>query len=139
MVAMRELTVLNPESTTTVPARWADGSVIVDGAGLEAAFGWSLEEQGLCRGDVCVPVPAGSAVRRPDGADLVATAELLGSSCLVDAEHGVVAVGVAEARRRSALQGRRAPDFTLPDLDGVDRSLEEFADRKRLLVAFASW
>ena len=32
-----------------------------------------------------------------------------------------------------------APSFALPDLDGNLHALEEWHDRKKLLVAFASW
>ncbi|MEZ5166434.1 MAG: hypothetical protein R2695_08055 [Acidimicrobiales bacterium] len=48
-------------------------------------------------------------------------------------------MSVPAERRHAPLRGRQAPDFTLPDLDGSDHSLEEFKDRKRLLVVLASW
>jgi hypothetical protein len=37
------------------------------------------------------------------------------------------------------LRARRAPDFRLRDLDGVEHDFSEWHGRKRLLVAFASW
>ena len=74
-----------------------------------------------------------------DRIDLRAVADALGMTTLLDEESAVLAVSAPAADRRSALRGRVAPDFTLPDLDGNLHSLEEFKDRKRLLIAFASW
>ena len=64
---------------------------------------------------------------------------MLGRRAVTDADHGVIAVGADPARRHDALDGMRAPSFTLPDLDGVPRSLEEWHGRRRMLFAFASW
>jgi hypothetical protein len=136
---MTTLTVLTPGEQIEVDADVDDGSVLVGPEALDAALGWRLEPEGLCRGDVCVPAGDDSGVRRGDRVDLVATTALLGCASLLDAEASVLAVGVPRDDRRRALQGREAPDFTLPDLDGVERSLEAYRDHKRLLVAFASW
>jgi len=38
-----------------------------------------------------------------------------------------------------ALREPQAPPFTLPDLDGRLHSLEEWRDRKKLLVALSTW
>ncbi|MDW3219822.1 MAG: hypothetical protein R8F63_14505 [Acidimicrobiales bacterium] len=132
---MPTLTVLTPEGAATVSGVAADGRATLAAADLPAAIGWELKPEGLCRGDACVPV------RGIDGeeVDLGAVVAALGSSLLVDDETGTVAISVAATDRRAALAGRQAPDFTLPDLDGRAHSLDEFAGRKRLLIAFASW
>lgn len=132
---MSTLTVLTPDGPTTVTGEAADGRATLAAADLPAAIGWELKPEGLCRGDACVPV------RGLDGdeVDLGAVVEALGSSLLVDDETGTIAISVAATERRAALAGREAPDFTLPDLDGRPHSLEQFAGRKRLLIAFASW
>jgi hypothetical protein len=117
----------------------SDGRVLTDHAGVAAALGWDLKPEGLCRGDVCVPVRDPAGVVSDDGIDLAAVAGLLGMSTLVDEDAGLVAVSAPAGDRRAALVGRQAPNFVLPDLDGNPRSLEQFKDRKRLLIAFASW
>ena len=117
----------------------ADGRALTTAAGIEAALGWELKPEGLCRGDVCVPVRDDKAFGSAGRLDLGAVVDALGMSSLLDDATGVVAVSAPAADRRAGLKGRVAPDFTLPDLDGNLRSLEEFADRKRLLIAFASW
>ena len=52
---------------------------------------------------------------------------------------GVAAVALDGQTRRCALTELVAPSFELPDLDGNLHTLEEWHDRKKLLVAFASW
>ena len=123
----------------SIDAVVADGRVLTAGAGIATALGWDLKPEGLCRGDVCVPVRAEAGVTVGDQVDLGAVASVLGMATLVDDDRALVAVSAPSAVRRSALKGRVAPDFALPDLDGNMRTLEEFKDRKRLLIAFASW
>ena len=136
---MATVTVLTSDGVAEVEGDAADGSVLVEPARLAAAIGWILKPEGLCRGDVCVPVRDDASVGHGDRVDLVAVAGLLGSTCLLDDATATVAVSVAADRRRGALVGRTAPDFTLPDLEGSLHSLGELQDRKRLLVVFASW
>lgn len=130
----------------TQDAAEVDGSV-VDGrpqmaeADLEAAIGWHLNASGLCRGDVCVPVEP-SSLHSGDGSDtidLTAVAEALDLPVLVDQVTGTVAMGVSRRDRRAALVDRDAQDFSLTDINGVDRALSDWHGKKRLLVAFSSW
>jgi peroxiredoxin len=72
-----------------------------------------------------------------DRLDLGAVAEALDRPFLVD--DGVAVLGEPRAIRRLATDDLQAPSFTLPDLDGRPRSLEEWRGHKKLLVAFASW
>ena len=105
-----------------------------------AATGWVLEPEGLCRGDVCVPVPRPRRVgrrRRLGGCRDFARA--LGRVVATDVEHQVVVLGDGAAQRRVALESLEAPDVTLPGLDGRSHQLSEWSHRKRAIVAWASW
>ncbi len=133
------LTVLTPGGSSTVDAAREGESLLVDPADVSVVLGWELKPEGLCRGDVCVPVRDHAALRHGDRVDLIAAAELLGLTTLVSEEPLVAAISVPAGARSRTLSGRMAADFVLPDLDGTTHSLEEFKDRKRLLVAFASW
>jgi hypothetical protein len=106
---------------------------------LPDLLGWTLEPQGLCRGDMCVPIPDRSLVEREGTVDLAIVAELLDRPLVSDDAAGLVAIGAARSRRREALGELRAPDFRLPDLDGTFHALSDHRSKKRLLVAFASW
>lgn len=141
---MPELQVLtqradDADGVCEIAAEVDDGRVVTDAEGVETALGWSVRPEGLCRGDVCVPVRDRDAIAVGDRLDLGAVADALGIATLLDEETGVLALSAPAGERQAALRGRRAPDFTLPDLDGRQYSLEQFADRKRLLIAFASW
>lgn len=116
----------------------AQGPVLTADA-LEAALGWTLKPEGLCRDDRCVVVPDRSALERDGKIDAIAVAELLDRPSAVDEVSGVAAIGVPREARRRALDDLQAPDFVLPDLDGTPHALSDHRSKKRLLVAFSSW
>ena len=128
------------EGEAHVLDRVGDGSAVVDEAGFTAATGWDLRPEGLCNGDACVPVRDRPAVAPAAGTvDLATVAPLLDRPVVVDGEAGVVAVGAPRSARRQALVDRRAPSFTLPDLDGGEHTLEELRGDATVMVSFASW
>lgn len=128
-----------PGGVHDIEGALSDGRVLTDAAGVVAALGWELKPEGLCRGDLCVPVRDPAEINTDGRIDLNAVAAMLGMSTLVDEDAGLLAVSAPAGDRRAALKGREAPNFVLPDLDGHPHSIEQFKDRKRLLIAFASW
>ena len=98
--------------------------------------GWELKPEGMCRGDLCVPLPA--AARREGVVDLAAFWEVMGAPVVSDGGQ-VWSLGVAPEDRRAALETLEAPDFELPDLDGVAHRLSDLRGKKVLLVTWASW
>lgn len=98
--------------------------------------GWELKPEGMCRGAVCVPLPA--SARRPGEVDVAAFWAKLGAPVAGDGGD-VWSLGVAPDDRRAALESLEAPDFTLPDLDGRMHSLSDLRGKKTLLVTWASW
>lgn len=127
------------DTTVETPGTVTANQAIIAAEALQALLGWDLKPEGLCRDDVCVPVPDRSQLEHPDGIDLVAVATALDRPALVDEDTSCVVLGAPSADRRAALRDRIAPDFTLSDLDGVPRTLAGWTGKKRLLVAFASW
>lgn len=113
--------------------------LVVPVGALEGATGWKLEEQGLCRGDVCVPVADRQRLLDDGGVDLAVLGEVLHRPTVVDAEEGVAAMAEPAAERAAALGSLVAPEITLPDLDDEPVSLSRFSGKKKLLVAWASW
>ena len=110
---------------------------------LRATTGWELKPQGVCREEVCVPIPAGREADfvRADGqqVNLAALAWQLHQPAVHDDAHAVWCFGEAASARNNALQSVQAPDFTLPDLDGTWHALTDYRGRKILLVTWASW
>jgi len=54
--------VLDTDRSSTVPVRLDGGSVVLDSDAIETALGWHIGENGLCRGDVCLPAKLGAEV-----------------------------------------------------------------------------
>jgi len=111
--------------------------LIVSAADAERASGWTLKPEGMCRGEICVPLPAGMA---SDGrVDLAAFWRHLGNPVLSSESGDVWMLGTGVEARRAALEGLEAPDFTLPDLAGTPHALSALRGRKVLLATWASW
>ena len=97
----------------------------------ERVTGWTLKPEGMCRADLCVPLPASALA--PNEVDLEAFWKKLGGPVIASEARDVW------EERNAALEGLEAPDFTLPDLDGVPRSLSQLRGRKVFLATWASW
>jgi hypothetical protein len=105
---------------------------------LEAALGWTVAEEGLCREGLCVPVRS-DALLTPEGIDLAELAAALGRPLAVDLSERAACLGASAGDRGRALAALDAPDFALPDLAGRVHRLSEHRGKKVLLVAYASW
>jgi hypothetical protein len=106
---------------------------------LLGALDWAQKPEGLCQGDVCIPIGSRPDLITSEGTDLVELSELLGRPLALDREESVASLGAATASHGSQLLEGIAPDFTLPDLSGKEYSLSSFKGKKVLLIAYASW
>lgn len=106
-------------------------------ADAERVTGWTLKPEGMCRADLCMPLPASALT--PNEVDLEAFWRKLGGPVVASEARDVWALGAPAEERNAALEGLEAPDFTLPDLDGVPRSLLQLRGRKIFLATWASW
>lgn len=108
--------------------------ILVSPSDLSGATGWELKPEGLCRGSVCVPVRDSVAV--DDRVDLAAVASALHRSFVSSLEGGVAAFA---GDPMSAGMRASIDELELPDLDGNVVRMSDYAGRKRLLIAWASW
>ncbi|MEA2235129.1 MAG: hypothetical protein QOD83_4945, partial [Solirubrobacteraceae bacterium] len=110
-------------------------------ADLEAAAGWTLTPEGLCQGDICVPIPPARADEfAHDGAvNVAALWRHLGRAAVHSRDGSYWLLGDSAADRGQQLQSLEAPDFTLPDLAGTMHSLSEHRGKKVVLASWASW
>jgi AhpC/TSA family len=108
-------------------------------ADFERATGLERKPQGLCLGEICVPIPPGKQWinERAGRIDLAQFAEHLGQPVVADAANGIWAFGPATSP--AAPGGGEAPDFALPDLDGTLHSLTDYRGKKVLLYCWSSW
>jgi hypothetical protein len=135
---MTQFTVI-AEDVRVFDATVRDGRMLLRSGDLPSALGWELKPEGLCRGDVCVPVRDVESLRVEDRLDLAAVAGALRRPVVVDNDAGIAAVALPAEERARALDALEAPQFTLPDLDGRVHDLAEWHGRKKLLLAFATW
>jgi hypothetical protein len=136
------VTLLTSEGDVAVPGAQVEGERLwLPEGDLEWATGWSLRAEGLCRGDVCVPVAPGrrSELVRADQVDLAALWRHLDKPVLHSADADVWVLGESASDRRVPLDALEAPDFTLPDSAGRPHSLSDHRGKKVLLVSWASW
>jgi len=123
----------------------ASATTRIDAGDFTSITGWDLRPEGLCNGDACVPVTArhladhGPLEPAPGIIDIATAAAILDRPVVVDADAAVVAIGVPRGDRRQAMINRTAPAFTLPDLDGTARSLDDLRGDTTVLVTFSSW
>jgi hypothetical protein len=131
-------TVLTETGDFTVTTRApASGGLWLGAAEAERVTGWTLKPEGMCRADVCVPVPASEA--RDGTVDLAALWRRLDSPVLRDDTGDVWVLGTGAAERTRALAGLAAPDFELPDLAGTPHRLSALRGKKVFLATWASW
>ena len=98
---------------------------------LRQATGWEIKLEGACKGEVCIPLPAGEF-------DFASTAERLGMAIVHDPVLGVWAVGPETVGGR-ALTTAQAPELVLPDLEGNAFHLSSLRGQKVILVSWAPY
>lgn len=117
---------------------------------LTRATKFALKPQGVCRDELCFPIPKTrkSAFLSVQGKvtwfNLSEFARLLRQPVAYDASVGdeknpVWYFGPRSEEQNSFVSSLVAPSFTLPDANGKLHSLSEFRGKKVLLLTWASW
>jgi hypothetical protein len=112
---------------------------------LKRATHFVVKPQGVCRDELCFPLPA---KRQADfiskrGAvtwfNLTAFANLVKQPVVRDEKNAVWFFGKRADERGAFLASLEAPNFSLPDLNGKLHSLADYRGKKVLLITWASW
>ena len=112
---------------------------------LTRATKFTLKPQGMCRDELCFPIPKArkSAFISKKGSvtwfNLSEFARLVRQPVAYDQKHAVWFFGPRPDSRNGYLASLEAPDFTLPDVNGRMHSLSDFRGKKVLLITWASW
>lgn len=111
---------------------------------LTRATRFELKPQGVCRDELCFPLPKdrrSEFVREEGGTrwfHLTEFARLVQQPFARDAALSAWYFGL-RVDQRQGLGSLEAPNFTLPDMAGKMHSLADFRGKKVLLVTWASW
>jgi len=135
---MTEVVLLVGGEETSVAADRAGVRLLVDPVGFAAATGWTLKPEGLCRGEVCVPVRDHETVAPRGRLDLGAVTARLRLPVAFDLDELVVAIAEHAATEPPA-HSTDAPDFTLPTLTGEAFTFSAIGRKKKVLATWASW
>jgi hypothetical protein len=138
----RTIELLEPSgAATVVPADVNGGDLWLSKADLAAVTGFELKPEGLCRGELCYPLPPGREAEfaRGNEVNIAAFWRYRGGAVIHSRDGDAWVLGDALDEQRARLDSLEAPDFTLPDLSGELHSLSDYRGRKVLLAAWASW
>ena len=140
------LTIIYEGRTTSIessPARSND--LWITTTDLLRTTGFVIKPQGVCRDELCFPLPKprkAEFVSKTGGVtwfNLTAFAQLIKQPVAHDPKHSVWLFGRRADLQNSPLTTLQAPDFTLADINGKMHSLSDFRGKKVLLVTWASW
>lgn len=135
-------TVLTEQGPVDVTAGPGDkGELWLSASDTEAVSGWTMKPEGLCRGEICVPVPDSHSKDyvRDSLINLAAFWQRMNKPVAHNQNSEVWTFGEAAKERVTKLQSLEAPDFTLPDLADRAHSLSEYRGKKVFLVTWSSW
>ncbi len=140
-----DATVLYDERRTVVANALTEGEdLFLSPKDLARVAGWELTPEGACLPGLCVPDPPGkesfvSQRGNQTWVNLSRLARLLDQPVVASSNHRVWFFGDRPEGLTGRLASLRAPDFTLPDLDGRLYSLSQFRGGKVFLITWASW
>jgi hypothetical protein len=112
-------------------------------ADLKSATGFVIKPQGVCRDELCFPIPKArrSAFLSKQGSitwfNLSEFARLLRQP--VAREKEAWYFGPRPDAQNAFISSLIAPDFKLPDMNGRPHALSDFRGKKVLLLTWASW
>jgi len=141
---IRATIVYDDVGTEINPANQEAGQLWITTADLTRATHFEVKPQGVCRAELCFPLPKARQqefLRKSSGTqwfNMLAFAELVHQPVAHDEALATWYFGLRSDQRQT-LTSLEAPDFTLPDMEGKLHSLSDFRGKKVFLVTWASW
>lgn len=140
----RATIVYDDTATDLANAREDAGQLWITTADLKRATRFEVKPQGVCRDELCFPLPK---ARQQEFVHKTPTVTWFNMTAFADLVHQPVAHDAAlstwyfglRSDQRQQLSSLQAPNFTLPDLQGKPHRLSDFRGKKILLVTWASW
>ena len=136
--------IYDDKSSEISDANLNEGQLWITTADLKRATQFEVKPQGVCRNELCFPLPKSEETQfvQKNGEktwfNLAAFARLVHQPIAHDEALSTWYFGLRSDQMES-LSSLKAPDFHLPDPNGVIHSLSDFRGKKVLLVTWASW
>jgi len=138
--------VYDDKATEINPAQSPDGTdqLWITTTDLARATRFEIKPQGVCRDELCFPLPKARQQeflhrRAPlTWFNLTAFAALVHQPVAHDAALSTWYFGL-RSDQQQRLASLRAPDFSLPDMNGKPHALSDFRGKKVFLITWASW
>jgi hypothetical protein len=114
-------------------------------ADLKRATRYEIKPKGVCRDELCFPIPkarAKSFLSKQGSTtwfNLSEFARLVRQPVAYDLEQATWFFGPRSDEQNGYVTTLVAPDFKLPDMNGKLHSLSDFRGKKVLLITWASW
>ena len=141
---IRATIIYDDVATQVGAATGSSAELWISTADLTRATRFELKPQGVCRDQLCFPVPKARTeefVRKSSGVtsfNLLAFAQLVNQPVAHDDALSTWYFGL-RADQRQGLASLQAPNFTLPNMAGKMHSISDYRGKKVLLVTWASW
>jgi hypothetical protein len=142
----RRVTLIYDEKATEVGASALEGKDLwISKADLARATRFVVKPQGICRDELCFPIPKSRKSQfinkqgKSEWFNLSEFARLIKQPAAFDEKHDVYYFGPRPDAQNAHLNSLEAPNFTLPDLNGKMHSLKDYRGKKVLLITWASW
>ena len=136
--------ILSDGKTTEISQRTDDTEALwVRLNELTDATGWQMKPQGMCLGELCVPLPTTKREEWIADADdwvwfcYSEFADMIGQKHVRDDD--VWSLGSIPEVRRAGLTSAVAPDFEVTERNGAKLRLSDLRGRKVVLFTWSSW
>ena len=142
---MRAVVIYDGVATEVEASTEASADLWITMKDLTRATRFVVKPQGICRDELCFPIPKGKRaefVARKNSVDwfnLSAFARLVKQPAARDERNSVWYFGKREDERGTYLASLEAPNFTLPDMAGRTHSLSDYRGKKVIIITWASW
>ena len=129
----------------SIQSEAADGELWVTLDELADLADWELKPEGVCRESICIPIPDGERDRfvrhfgDGDRLNLAEFARLIEQPVAHDDSGTTWYFGAPSWEWQDRLTSQIAPDFALPDFQGVMHRLTDYRGKKVFLLCWASW
>ena len=114
-------------------------------ADLKRATRFEIKPQGVCRDELCFPIPKARTAEFVSKSGSTAWfnlgefSRMLKQPVAYDEKNSVWFIGPLPIAQNEHIKTLEAPNFTLPDMNGKMHSLSDFRGKKVMLITWASW